>query len=352
MSGNHHHHHHHHGNRSGLTIALAITAGILLIEFIGGLWTNSLALLSDSGHMLSDTAAIALSLVAMRLAARPATLNKSFGYQRFEILAALLNGLTLFVIAGWIIWEAAERFREPPVVQSGVMMVIAAVGFLANAASAFALHRQSDISGNLNVRSAYLHILGDALGSLGALAAGWLMLEFQWYAADPIISVVVALLILRGAWGVITHSVHILMQGTPKGVSPAEVKEQLLGLEGVLDVHELHIWTVTSGNYQFSCHLLIEDHADSQKVLQAAVDLLEAKYELDDATIQIEKNGFRHPEHDHDHDHDHDHEHGHHHHDHDHHDHDHNDHHHENDHDHDHEHHHGHSHKPKTNSNE
>lgn len=295
-SHGHHHHHHHQGNRSGLTIALLITAGIMILEFAGGLWTNSLALLSDSGHMLSDSAALALALVAIRIAARPATRHKSFGYQRFEIVAALLNGLTLFLIAGWILWEAAERFRHPPEVTSGPMMVIAAVGFAANAASAWALHRKSDISGNINVRSAYLHILGDALGSLGALAAGWLMLQFRWYAADPIISVVVALLILKGAWGVITHSFHILMQGSPAEIDSDAVKSALLGVAGVRDVHELHLWTLTSGHHQFTCHLVLEEGSDEQHVLQTAVDLLDDRFGLDDTTIQVEKPGFRHAE--------------------------------------------------------
>jgi cobalt-zinc-cadmium efflux system protein len=294
--GHHHSHgHHHHGNRNGLTIALIITAGIMFLEFAGGLWTNSLALLSDSGHMLSDTAALVLSLIAMRVAIRPATRSKTFGYQRFEIIAALLNGLTLFIIAGWILWEASERFRHPPEVTSGPMMVIAAVGFLANAASAWALHRNSDISGNINVRSAYLHILGDALGSLGALMAGWLMLQFEWYAADPIISVVVALLILKGAWGIIAHSFHILMQGAPAEVDADAVKSCLLGINGVADVHELHIWTVTSGHHQLTCHLVMKDGSDGHQVLQEAVDLLEERFGLDDCTIQVENAGFQHP---------------------------------------------------------
>lgn len=293
----HGHHHHHHGNKSGLAIALAITAGIMFLEFAGGLWTNSLALLSDSGHMLSDTAALALSLLALRISQKPATRTKTFGYRRFEVLAALLNGLTLFLICGWILWEAAERFRHPPEVASGTMMAIAAVGFLANAASAWALHRNSDISGNLNVRSAYLHILGDALGSLGALAAGGLMLRFGWYVADPIISVLVALLILKGAWGIMSHSLHILMEGAPREIRTEAVQAALLKLEGVADVHGLHLWTVTSGHHQFTCHLVLEDGADGQQVLQSAVDMLEARFDLDDATIQVERPGFRHPEH-------------------------------------------------------
>src|SRR5690606_26875496 len=190
--------------------------------------TNSLALLSDSAHMLSDAAALALSLVAFWFAARPPSPNKSCGFYRFEILAALFNGLTLFVMSGFILWEAYERFIDPPEVAGGAMMIIAAVGLLANLLSAWTLLRKSDVEDNLNVRSAYLHILGDALGSVGALLAGVLMLAFGWYIADPIISVLVALLILRSAWGVISHAIHILMEGTPMSIDFQEVERTLL----------------------------------------------------------------------------------------------------------------------------
>lgn len=292
----HHHHFDVSGNKTGLIIALTITAGIMFLEFFGGLLTNSLALLSDSGHMLSDVSALILSLVAVWFATRPASPNKSYGFYRFEILAALFNGITLFVIAGFIIWEACGRFFDPPVVSSGTMMIIAAIGLLANIASAWALVRKGDIHNNLNVRSAYLHIIGDALGSVGAVLAGLFIYLFDWNIADPIISVVVALLILKSAWSVIKHTVHILMEGTPVTVNQHEVKEILEQIDGVVDVHDLHIWTITSGLDSLSCHLLVADGIDCQKVLQAAIIKVEEQFKIQHTTIQVESSRIHHME--------------------------------------------------------
>lgn len=298
----HDHHHHHHfeetreGNKKGLLIALFITSGIMLLEFFGGLLTNSLALLSDSGHMLSDAASLFLSLIAIWFASRPPSKNKTYGFYRFEILAALFNGITLFVIAGFIVWEAFERFLEPPTVASGTMMIIASIGLLANLASAWSLMRKGDVKNNVNLRSAYLHIIGDALGSVGALAAGLLMLIFEWYVADPIISVVVAILILKSAWGVIKHSVHILMEGTPITIDQGEVRIALEEIDGVKDVHDLHIWTITSGLDTLSCHILIDDHKDGQEILQQAIDKIKEKFKIEHTTIQIEKSQIQHGE--------------------------------------------------------
>ena len=308
MSHHHHHHHghdhhgHHHfdrqreGNQKGLLIALCITAGIMILEFIGGLVTNSLALLSDSGHMLSDTSSLALSLVAIWFANRAASSEKTYGYYRFEVLAALFNGVTLFVIAGFIIYEAYERVLHPQTVASGMMMVIAAIGLGANLLSAWSLLRQGDVKDNVNLRSAYLHVLGDALGSVGALVAGLLMLLFNWYIADPIISVVVALLILKSAWGVLTHSVHILMEGSPAHVDTNEIKELLKEIDGVKDVHDIHVWTITSGLHSFSCHLQVSDDQDCQAILQKALNLVKEQCGIEHSTIQVEKPGLEHGE--------------------------------------------------------
>ncbi|WP_430487898.1 cation diffusion facilitator family transporter [Priestia flexa] len=311
MSHHHHHHHghdhhdhhgHHHfdrqreGNQKGLLIALCITAGIMILEFIGGLVTNSLALLSDSGHMLSDTSSLALSLVAIWFANRAASSEKTYGYYRFEVLAALFNGVTLFVIAGFIIYEAYERVLHPQTVASGMMMVIAAIGLGANLLSAWSLLRQGDVKDNVNLRSAYLHVLGDALGSVGALVAGLLMLLFNWYIADPIISVVVALLILKSAWGVLTHSVHILMEGSPAHVDTNEIKGLLKEIDGVKDVHDIHVWTITSGLHSFSCHLQVSDDQDCQAILQKALNLVKEQCGIEHSTIQVEKSGLEHGE--------------------------------------------------------
>ncbi len=297
--GHHHEHHHHHdharsGNKKALAIALAITVGIMALEFVGGLLTNSLALLSDSGHMLSDASALALSLVAFWFAARPSSPSKTYGFYRFEILAALFNGVALFVIAGFIVWEAVQRFNHPPEVASGSMMAIAAVGLAANLASAWTLMRQGDVKRNVNLRSAYLHVLGDALGSVGAIAAGIVMMAFGWYAADPIISVLVAVLILKSAWGIIQHTIHILMEGTPLTIDQTEVKEALLSIEGVKDVHDLHIWTITSGFDSLSCHMLVEDGTDCQDVLQSAIRLIEQRFRIEHTTIQVESPKIHH----------------------------------------------------------
>ncbi|OKQ00065.1 cation diffusion facilitator family transporter [Paenibacillus sp. P46E] len=291
-----HSHSHAPGNKKGLLIALIITGGIMFLEFFGGLVTGSLALLSDSGHMLSDTASLALSLVAMIVAVRPPSLKNSYGFYRFEIMAALFNGVTLFVIAGFIIWEAWQRFFAPPAVASGTMMIIAAVGLLANLISAWSLMRKSDTKENINIRSAYLHIMGDALGSVGALLAGLIMNLFSWYIADPIISVLVALLILRGAWGVLKQAFHILMEGTPAAINTEEIKEALLRIDGVIGVHDLHVWTITSGLDALSGHLLIRDHADPHSILQQAVYLVEDQFAIQHATLQIENSSLKHRE--------------------------------------------------------
>ncbi|MFD1778589.1 cation diffusion facilitator family transporter [Fredinandcohnia salidurans] len=298
----HGHHHHHHfdevreGNKKGLFIALIITTGIMLLEFFGGLITNSLALLSDSGHMLSDASSLALSLVAFWFATRPASPKKTYGFYRFEILAALFNAVTLFVIAGFIVYAAFQRFFEPPTVASGTMMIIAGIGLLANILSAWSLISKGDVKNNVNLRSAYLHVLGDALGSVGAIIAGLLMLMFEWYIADPIISVVVAILILKSAWGVLTHSIHILMEGTPITINQKEVKATLEEIEGVIDVHDLHIWTITSGIDSLTCHILIKDDHDSQEILQQSIDKIRDKFKIEHTTIQIEKSSIEHGE--------------------------------------------------------
>lgn len=284
------------GNQKGLAYALAITTGIMLLEFAGGLWTGSLALLSDSGHMLSDAAALLLSLVALYISTRPASAYKTFGFHRFEILAALFNGIALFVIAGLIVWEAIRRFSQPPEVASGTMILIAAAGLLANLGSAWALMRQGDVRHNVNLRSAYLHVIGDALGSIGAIAAGILMSVLGWYAADPIISVLVSLLILKSAWGMISRTVHILMEGTPVSVDRNLVKEALQSIDGVQDVHDLHIWTITSGFDSLSCHIRIDDKHDSQPVLQQAIRILEDRFQIRHATVQVESSHIEHQE--------------------------------------------------------
>ncbi|MGG3305833.1 cation diffusion facilitator family transporter [Paenibacillus lautus] len=304
-----HHHNHHHGhdhshhdharsgNKKGLAIALIITIGIMILEFIGGLLTNSLALLSDSGHMLSDASALLLSLVALWFATKPASPNKTYGFYRFEILAALLNGVALFVIAGFIVWEAIQRFDNPPTVASGSMMLIAAIGLLANLLSAWFLMRTGDVKNNVNLRSAYLHVIGDALGSVGAIIAGIVMIAFGWYIADPIISILVSILILKSAWRIIQNTVHILMEGAPETINSEEVTKSLLSIPGVTGIHDLHIWTITSNFDSLSCHLVTQDDANTYEILQQAIDLLDSRFHIEHATIQIENSTITHRDH-------------------------------------------------------
>ncbi len=276
------------GNQKGLIIAVAITSVILIVEFVGGLITNSLALLSDSGHMLSDVTSLLFSLFALWLSTKPPSPRKTFGYHRFEIIAAFINGITLFIIALLITIEAYRRLLEPQTVASGTMLAIALIGLVANALSAMALLRQGDIKDNLNMRSAYLHVIGDALGSVGAIVAGLLMYFYHWYVADPIISVIVAIIILRGAWRVIKQSFHILMEGTPANVDLARIRESLEGIDGVLNIHDMHVWTITSGVHSFTCHLLIESGGNSQTILDTASSIVKDDYSIHFSAIQME----------------------------------------------------------------
>lgn len=275
------------GNQKSLLIALAITLGIMVIEALGGWITNSLALLSDAGHMLSDAGALALSLAALWFAGKPASANKSYGYYRFEILAALFNGLALFVIAFVIIGEAYRRFWNPPAVASESMMLIAFVGLVANLISAWVILKQGDVKDNLNLRSAYLHILGDALGSVGAIIAGLLMYFFGWYIADPIISIIVSILILKSAWSVVNQTVHILLEGTPGKTDLALLRARLAALEGVVNVHDLHVWTVSSGYEVLTCHMIVKEGKRSSEVLSIAIPLIEHDFGIRHVTIQV-----------------------------------------------------------------
>ncbi|MBP2627603.1 MAG: czcD1 [Firmicutes bacterium] len=288
--GNDHNHSHglrREGNKKSLTVALIITFGIMIAEAVGGWLTNSLALLSDSGHMLSDVGSLALSLMAVWFAAKPASTSKSYGYHRFEILTALLNGLALFAIAGVIIWEAYSRFNEPPIVNSVPMMAIAFIGLVANLICAWVLMRQGDVKGNINLQSAYLHMIGDALGAVGAILAGFFMYQFDLYIADPIISILMSLVILKGAWSVVSQSIHILMEGTPGKADVAEIAAALAAIDGVINIHDVHAWTVTTGYEVFSCHMLVRKGVSSSQVLSKAVPILEQRFGIKHTTIQV-----------------------------------------------------------------
>ncbi len=275
-------------NRTALALALTITATMMAVEFIGGLLSGSLALLSDAGHMLTDTAALILVLFALWFSRRPATQEKTYGFYRAEILSALLNGAVLMVIAGYIFFEAFQRFISPTEVQGQLMLVVAGIGLVANLIGAFILSKGSHE--NLNIRGALWHIISDALSSVGVIIGGLIIVFSGFYLVDPIIGFIIGIVILRGAWGLVRESVDILLEATPKGVKIDEVQGTLKKLEGIKDVHDIHIWTITSGIRAFSAHVLIEDALLSEcgDISKKMKELLEDKYMITHATLEFE----------------------------------------------------------------
>ncbi len=269
-----------------LVLALGITTVFLVVEVVGGVLTNSLALLSDAGHMLSDVGALGLSLFAVWLASRPHAPERTFGYHRAEIVAALANGLTLAAISVYIFWEAARRFGDPPNVESGAMLVIAMAGLAANALSGIILSRAG--GSGLNVRSAFLHVAGDALGSLGAIAAGIIMLTTGWFLADPLISVLIGVLVLLSGARVTRDALRIVLEFVPGHIDMNEVRNTLVSIEGVAGVHDLHVWTITSGFVALSCHAQLTPGTDASNVLRTATDALTDRFGIRHVTIQPE----------------------------------------------------------------
>jgi cobalt-zinc-cadmium efflux system protein len=269
-----------------LKLALVITVVYFAAEVIGGFLTNSLALLSDAGHMFSDIAALGISLFAFQMARRPATVTRTYGYHRLEILAALVNGLLLWLIVGVIFNAAYNRFYDPPEVQTGGMLVVAILGLGVNIAAGLMLYGSHHES--LNIHGAFLHILGDALGSLGAILAGVVMRFTGWYLADPLVSIFIGLLILYSSWNLIRESGSILMQSAPKGLDLDEIRMSIERLGGVHKVHDLHVWTVTSGVFTLSAHAVIDGNENSQQVLNNIEELLRSRYRIEHTTIQLE----------------------------------------------------------------
>ena len=273
-------------SRGRLLIVLGLVIGYLFVEVAGSLLTNSLALLADAGHMLTDAVGVALALLAIHFAARPATATKSYGYYRLEILAAVTNAVLLFGVAAYVLYEAYRRFNEPPDVLGLPMLGIAAVGLVVNLISIRLLAAGARAS--LNVRGAYLEVLGDFLGSVAVLVAGLLILTTGWTSDDPIASVVIALLILPRTWGLLREAVDVLLQATPKGVHLDEVRAHLLRAEGVADAHDLHAWAMTSGMNVVSAHVIIEPGADPARVLDEICACLSDDFDMEHSTIQLE----------------------------------------------------------------
>lgn len=291
----HHHPHHQHGrnvggNRRRLALVLVLAAIYMVAEAVGGWLTGSLALLADAGHMLSDVAALALSFFAVWIADRPRDARRTYGYYRAEILAALANGATLVLVALLIFHEAWQRLASPPEVPGGAMMAIASGGLLVNLAGLAVLH--GGRHGNLNVRGAWLHVLSDALGSLGAIAAGALIWALGWNWADPIASVLIGALVIYASWRLLQEAVAVLMESAPRGLDVDEIARALAELPGVTGVHDLHVWTITSGLDAISAHLVAGDHLPYTQLLYSARTMLHERFGIDHVTLQVEPEDF------------------------------------------------------------
>lgn len=296
MAQNHNNHEHSHGghshnhnaNKKALTISFVLIASFMLVEFIGGYLTSSLALISDAGHMLSDTVALGLSLSALVFGAKAATSSKTYGYKRFEILAALLNGIVLVLLSIFIFKEAIERLSNPPLVIGKGMMIISTIGLLINIIVAWILHSQGSTKENLNMRSAFLHVIGDLLGSVGAIIAALFIMLFEWYIADSIASMVVSLLVLYSGWNVLRESVNILMEAKPGNIDSEKVIDLLKSIDGVIDVHDLHIWMITSDFSAMTVHLKVKKETDRDLILEKAKRSINKMFGITHVTIQIE----------------------------------------------------------------
>lgn len=271
-----------------LWVVLLLTAGFMIVEAVGGWLSGSLALLADAGHMLTDVGALGLSLLTAWVAQRPADESKTYGYQRWEILAALVNGAALFGIAGWVVVEAFHRLETPEPVQSGLLLVVATAGLVVNLIALRVLHGAH--RENLNTRGAYLHILGDLLGSVAAIAAGVVIALTGWTPIDPILSIGLSLLILVGGWRLLRESTDILLEAVPRHVSMAEVRDRMLQIPGVEAVHDLHVWTVTSGMVAMSGHAVVPSLDDHPRALEAIREAV-ATLGIGHVTIQLEVEG-------------------------------------------------------------
>ena len=278
-------HHGAHGSSSGLKGALALTALFLVAEVVGGLISNSLTLLADAGHMFTDVGALSFSLFVAWLARQPATSRNTYGYLRWEILAALLNGAVLLAVSVGIVWEAIQRLGHPEAVQTGLMFSVGVAGLVVNAIAARLLHAGSGHS--LNVRAAYLHVLSDLLGSAAAVAAALLIRYKGWAIADPIASIVMTVLIARSSWSLVRESVDVLLEATPSHIDLRKVHDSLHAVRGVESVHDLHVWTLTSGVVAMSAHAIVPDAAEHQAALEEMTRVV-GTHGIQHVTIQLE----------------------------------------------------------------
>lgn len=279
-------HHHHAVEMRRLRWALVVISSFVLVEIVGGVLANSLALIADAGHMLTDVGALGLAIFVNWFSRRPHTPQKTFGYLRWEILAAFINGSTLLLLSAWIVWQAVPRLVTPQPLEGALMLGIAVGGTIVNLAAAWILHPSGETS--MNVRGAYLHVLGDLLGSVGVVLAALIVHFTGWLLADPIASIVMTALIVRNAWRLVREAVDVLLESTPSHISAGAVRAQLEALPGVESVHDLHIWSVTSGVVAMSAHAIVREPERHQHVLEHAVDAMRL-FGISHVTIQMER---------------------------------------------------------------
>lgn len=281
-------------NKKPLLIVFCLTFFYLIVEVIGGFWTGSLALLADAGHMLTDVAGVGLALLAIWFAEKPASPEKTYGYYRGEILAALTNAVVLIFISLYILYEAYERFKNPPEVQSSGMLAVASIGLVINIAGVFILRSGSKES--LNMKGAYFEVLSDMLTSVGVIIAGIIMLTTGWYYADPLISAGIGLFILPRTWMLLKDAVAVLLEGTPSDVNIASIREKLSEIEGVTEIHDLHIWSLTSGVNALSVHAVLADGSEHDDVLKRVHDCCTIEFKIAHVTAQTERECFAYQE--------------------------------------------------------
>lgn len=290
MSGQHGHDHSHavvtQGNAKKLTIALSLTVTFLIVEVVAGFITQSLALLSDAAHMFTDAAALAIALAAIQVAKRPADDKRTFGYQRFEILAALFNASMLFMVAIYILYEAYQRFTHPPEIQSLGMLLVAVIGLIINLISMKIL--VSSAQDSLNVKGAYLEVLSDALGSVGVILGALIIYFTQWYWVDTLVAVLIGFWVLPRTWILLKQSINILLEGVPEEVDIEKLRDDLLALEGVESIHQLKVWAITSNNVHLTVHLFAPQ-ADRNRLYRTAYEMLSHEHGIAEITLQIEE---------------------------------------------------------------
>jgi cobalt-zinc-cadmium efflux system protein len=273
-------------SRGALVRALVLTGGFMVVEAMGAVWADSLALAADAAHMLTDVGGLGLALFAVWIASRPPTPAKTYGYYRVEILAALVNSVVLLVLAGGILLGAYHRLRAPREVQGGLMLGVAALGLGVNLVAARLLRPAA--SSSLNVRAAYLEVLSDAISSLGVLAAGLVVVTTGWYLVDPLMSAGIAIFIVPRTWRLLTQAVNVLLEGTPAHLSLEEVEAAIVQVPGVRRVHDLHVWALTSGHEAMSAHVVVTDLRDSERLLQALHAVVHTRFGIDHTTIQLD----------------------------------------------------------------